>query len=194
MRIVCLGDSLVYGYGVPRRDTWAALATNAGETEYINKGVNGDTTGGMLARFTADVLPCQPDAVLMMGGANDRFFSGMFGGAKANLMALCHRCCAAGIIPVIGIPTPLCPPVREGWAALLDASFYEEYDAFCMELSRMAAIFGFAVLDFRAAFVSAMERSGELRAAFYLPDGLHPNSRGHRLLADILLSELPRLL
>ena len=26
MKLVCLGDSLTYGYGVPRKDCWVSLA------------------------------------------------------------------------------------------------------------------------------------------------------------------------
>lgn len=193
MKIVCLGDSLTYGYGVPRRDVWVTLSS-VGEWELVNKGVNGDTTGGMLARFTADVTPCRPDAALLMGGANDRFFSGTFGAAKANLMALAHRCCAEGIVPILGIPIPLCPPVREGWAELIDSSFYDEYDAYCAELLHMASVFGFAAVNFRSAFVAAAAACGEPLSSFYLSDGLHPNARGHRIMADILSDALPKLL
>lgn len=192
MRIVCLGDSLTYGYGVPRRDVWVTLCAS-GETECINKGVNGDTTGGMLARFDADVLAYRPDAALLMGGANDRFYSGSFGAAKANMLAMAHRCYAEKITPLVGIPLPLCPPVREGWAELVDPSFAEEYDAYCAALAHMAGVFGFYVVDFRSAFLARADASGEPRSAFYLSDGLHPNARGHRLLADILLRSLPQL-
>lgn len=193
MRIVCLGDSLTYGYGVPRKDTWVALAAQ-GETEYHNKGVNGDTTGGMLARFSDDVLSFSPDAVLVMGGANDRFFSGSFAAAKANLMALCHRCCAHGVIPLVGIPIPLCPPIREGWAELIDTSFFSEYEIFCTEIAHMAGVFGFGVVDFRKAFAGRIKEMGEPASAFYLADGLHPNTHGHRILADIVRQALAELL
>ena len=33
MKLVCLGDSLTYGYGVPRRDCWVSLcAERTGHT------------------------------------------------------------------------------------------------------------------------------------------------------------------
>ena len=120
MKIVCIGDSLTYGYGVPRRESWVSLCAQESGHAFVGRGVNGDTTGGMLARFSADVLPERPDAVLMMGGANDRFFSGFFGAAQANIMALAHRCCGCGMAPLIGIPIPLCPPIRDGWCELVD--------------------------------------------------------------------------
>ena len=43
MKIVCLGDSLTYGYGVPRKDGWVSLAAQATGHTLVNKGVSGDT-------------------------------------------------------------------------------------------------------------------------------------------------------
>ncbi len=194
MKIVCIGDSLTYGYGVPRRESWVSLCAQESGHAFVGRGVNGDTTGGMLARFSADVLPERPDAVLMMGGANDRFFSGFFGAAQANIMALAHRCCGCGMAPLIGIPIPLCPPIRDGWCELVDASFDDDYTAYCDALRHMSRVFGFGTVDFRAALLASIEASGEALRAFYLDDGLHPNARGHRLMADILQDCLPRLL
>ena len=67
MKIVCLGDSLTYGYGVPRKDGWVSLAAQATGHTLVNRGVSGDTTGGMLARFARDVLAQRPRRVLLMG-------------------------------------------------------------------------------------------------------------------------------
>ena len=43
MKIVCLGDSLTYGYGVPRKDGWVSLAARATGHTLVNRGVSGDT-------------------------------------------------------------------------------------------------------------------------------------------------------
>lgn len=75
MKIVCLGDSLTYGYGVPRRDCWVSLAAEATGHTLVNRGINGDTTGGMLARFGRDVLSEQPDRVLLMGAPTTSFLA-----------------------------------------------------------------------------------------------------------------------
>lgn len=75
MKIVCLGDSLTYGYGVPRKDGWVSLAAQATGHTLVNKGVSGDTTGGMLARFARDTAswpgppspPCRPSGHRLKG-------------------------------------------------------------------------------------------------------------------------------
>ena len=96
MKVVCLGDSLTYGYGVPRKDCWASLtAARTGHT-LVNRGVNGDTTGGMLARFGRDVLEERPQRVLLMGGANDIIYGGSDAPARLNLMAMVRQAEAAG--------------------------------------------------------------------------------------------------
>ena len=41
MKIVCLGDSLTYGYGVPQKDGWVSLAAQATGHTLVNRGVSG---------------------------------------------------------------------------------------------------------------------------------------------------------
>ena len=103
MKVVCLGDSLTYGYGVPRKDCWASLtAARTGHT-LVTRGVNGDTTGGMLARFGRDVLEERPQRVLLMGGANDIIYGGSDAPARRNLMAMVRPAEAAVIRPMVGL-------------------------------------------------------------------------------------------
>ena len=55
-RILCLGDSLTYGFGLPRGLVWTALCAAQTGAELLGGGVNGNTTGGMLA-VLPDLLP-----------------------------------------------------------------------------------------------------------------------------------------
>lgn len=41
------------------------------EASFINLGVNGDTTRGMLDRFEVQIAPIEPDHVIIWGGIND---------------------------------------------------------------------------------------------------------------------------
>jgi acyl-CoA thioesterase-1 len=107
MRIVCLGDSLTYGFGVSRSDTWVSLAAKRTGIEFINCGINGDTTGRMLARLQNAMTVYSPDKVLLMGGSNDIFISGTAESAKANMSALSHQVVAFGAVPLVGTPPPL---------------------------------------------------------------------------------------
>ena len=88
MIIACLGDSLTYGYGIPRPKVWTTLLARRTGIDVRNCGINGDTTGGMLARFHHHVVQAGADAVLIMGGFNDLALGTGLGTVKANIFAL----------------------------------------------------------------------------------------------------------
>ena len=189
MKLVCLGDSLTYGYGVPRRDCWVSRAAERTGHTLVNRGINGDTSGGMLARFGRDVLSEKPDRVLLMGGANDIIFGGSDAPARLNLTAMANQAVAAGIRPMIGLPPPVyAEGIPEPWLALTDyralAPVFAAYRAW---LTAFCASSGVKVVDF--AVPGLLPPEGQAR---YL-DGLHPDGEGHRLMAEAVIAALPPL-
>lgn len=187
MKVVCLGDSLTYGYGVPRKDCWASLtAARTGHT-LVNRGVNGDTTGGMLARFGRDVLEERPQRVLLMGGANDIIFGGSDAPARLNLTAMANQAVANRIRPMIGLPTPVyAEGIPEPWLSVTDyQSLLPIFAAYRDWLVRFAGTFGFKTVDF--AVPGLLPPEGHTH---YL-DGLHPDKEGHRLMAEAVIAALP---
>ena len=180
---VFLGDSLTYGYGVQRRQTWVSLCRERLGQEMVNAGVTGDTTGGMLARFQTEVLPHQPTHLFVMGGANDIFLSGETAGARANLGAILYQALCRGMTPVVGLPSPILPMViLSPWGQL----FYftqatAQMDELCAWLEHFARSFGIAVVDFRDVF-------GLPPDGTYYVDGLHANPLGHRRMAERFLA------
>ena len=154
MKIVCLGDSLVYGYGVPRRDCWIALSAQRTGHELVNCGLSGDTTGGMLARFRPCVLEASPKRVLLLGGANDIFTGCSDANARSNLSAMVYQALDAGIKPMVGLYPPL-RPERAGppWTGFTDmaavAGIFEAYRAWLIHFTRAA---GVQAVDFSVGF------------------------------------------
>jgi len=67
-KLVCLGDSLTEGYGIETRHRWSDLLKKEFPFEIINRGISGDTTAGMLARFQFDVIAHQPTQEPMTSG------------------------------------------------------------------------------------------------------------------------------
>jgi len=70
--VVCLGDSVTYGY--PTGGTTAypfVLQQWIPSYTVLNKGVNGLRTDQMLARFQSDVIANSPEYVAIWGGEND---------------------------------------------------------------------------------------------------------------------------
>ncbi|MDR1620888.1 MAG: GDSL-type esterase/lipase family protein [Synergistaceae bacterium] len=189
MKILCLGDSLTYGFGISRQDTWVSLTAERTKLELVNRGINGDTTGGMLARFGDEAAAYSPNKVLLMGGSNDIFVSNSADSAKANMSALAHQAVALGVAPLIGTPPPLdVETLRRDWAVLMDVERLQEIgDEYAAWLRRFVDVFGIPLVDFRAAFEAVPE--GEQKQALYI-DGLHPTPAGHRLMADVLCHRL----
>ncbi len=179
MRVVFLGDSLIYGYGVRRKLSWVSLASARLGIEAVNRGVNGDTTYGMYARFDSDVLAWKPDAVFLMGGCNDVFTAGTADGARAQMARMAALARGHGIAPLVGTAIPLVPPAaRRAWGPLTDFSHaLAELEQYTAWLKRGGAGDGVPVCDFWTVFRGRTE-------ARYFPDGVHPTEEGHRWMAE----------
>lgn len=189
MKVVCLGDSLTYGYGVPRKDCWVSLAAERSGHTLVNRGVNGDTTGGMLARFGRDVLDQGPHRVLLMGGANDIIYGGSDAPARLNLMAMVRQAEAAGIRPMVGLLPPIhAEGIPEPWLSMTDyQALAPVFAAYRTWLEDFCKASGVKTVNFSLPGLLAPE--GPRR---YL-DGLHPNREGHRLMAEAVCAALPPL-
>ena len=195
-KLFCLGDSVTFGYGVRPSQRWTGIMAREHGWEVVNEGVNGDTTGGMLARLHVRVLPEMKQEllgggrphVLLMGGSNDIFYSGSDTPARANIGAMVHQMLSAGILPMVGIPLPVAPAFApEAWAAVVDFSAAAEgVTNYCAWLKRFCAAFGVPYVDFRTDFLTP---DGGAREELLL-DGLHTTPEGHRLMAARLCAQL----
>ena len=191
MKIVCIGDSLTYGYRVRRAAVWTALVPRGlPGTEVVNKGINGDTTGGMLARFGTDVIDLRPDAAFIMGGSNDIFFSGGISQAKSNLAAMVFRCMHHGITPVMGVPLPVCEEgIAPEWSPFACGEVVKkqlsDYSGWIIEFGVSFAV---PAVDFRECVpADSVERAG-----FYL-DGIHASEEGHRRMAEAVVKTIAKI-
>ena len=188
MKMICIGDSLTYGLGVPVENSWVEILNR--ETNYTvrNKGISGDTTGGMLARLERDVLREDADVVFIMGGANDFIMGCDLGVVKANLMALVHQIYAAKKRVILGIEIAGDPKhIRKDWADLCD--FYEVNE----KIQTMAKWLPDFCKAFQIPYINLYREFGEAiegRETEYFFDGVHPNVKGHRLIADIMKAHL----
>ncbi len=188
MNIVFIGDSLSYGYGVKRKAVWTHLIDQQSEDRCINKGVNGDTSGGMLARFSADVLSEKPDYVHIMGGSNDLICGVSPEIVYANIMALTQQAFAKNIQPIIGIPPKaLISAIKEPWKSFSDFERVNKaLDLYAQWLYRYSTCFNVRLIDYPKALDVLLE---EHRLSFeeILLDGLHFNEDGNKLLASIFI-------
>lgn len=96
MKIVCLGDSLTTGYNLAPGEGWVDLLNRETPHLWVNAGVAGDTSTGLLVRLQSQALPQKPDMVLFMGGDNDIMLTGSADQAKSAVMAMVHQCVPPG--------------------------------------------------------------------------------------------------
>ncbi len=206
VRIVALGDSITNGVrlaGVKEEETFREIARReltaklGGPVEVINAGVNGDIVTLALKRLQADVLDRRPDLVTVMFGGNEAGFyrpeTNGFADTprvereqfQAALNTLVDRLRAARITVVL----MTCPPMTE------------RYGGMHLEPYRKHGI-NFLVRDYAQTMRDvAAEKQVELIEVYrafdgdrtrldYFPDGLHPDARGHRVIADLLVERL----
>jgi lysophospholipase L1-like esterase len=194
VRVVCLGDSLTAASDVLPGQAWHALAAQRLAVEILNRGVAGDTTGGLLSRFHSEVIAERPQAVVLLAGANDLWWGVDLSVIQANLFAMVCQAQAHRIVPLLGLPPPvdlaraaareMLQPVA-GWEALC-----RNLEQLAHALTSSAAACGVAVLDFHRLF---LDETRTVRTELYLENGLHPNPEGHRLMADALADVMRRL-
>ncbi len=189
MKILCLGDSLIYGMGVLHKERWSSLVAEQTGYTVVNRGISGDTTGGMLARFERDVLRQSPDIAVLLGGGNDMVSTGTDLTARANLFALLQQTMAAGIQPVLATPLPLdWQHVSPLWAPVTD---FRQVDTVCRDyvqwILRIGNAFRVPVADFYHLFAALPDFPGS-----WFVDGLHPGREGHKQMAALMTPLLQR--
>ena len=74
IKLLCIGDSLTYGYETEPLKRWTSLLEQNLGVEVFNYGINGDTTTGMLSRFMDAHKSVKPTHTLIFGGTNDLWF------------------------------------------------------------------------------------------------------------------------
>jgi len=188
LHIACLGDSLTYGYGVRREETWVFLAGRELTPDVVlhNHGLNGDTTIGMLERLHSNILPARPGVVLLMGGANDIALEGSWTSASTNMPIMIRNAAAESIIPLVGIPLPFIPPPHSEMDSHTDwAKAAAEYDHYAHWLRGFCSSSGVQVVDFRACFEEDVRCTGDTPGSYFF-DGLHFAIKGHQVLATCM--------
>ena len=166
--IIAVGDSLTAGLGVAEKDAYPAvlekkLQQNGYNWQVINAGISGETSSGALSRINW-IITRNPDIVILETGAND----GM-----------------RGIPPGV---------VRENIsqaARLLKEADIEVVLAGMQMLQNLGPAY---TKKFAAVYPEVAENQDVLLIPFLLedvggnpdltlPDGIHPNPEGHRIVA-----------
>lgn len=167
--VVFLGDSLTAGYGLPEDEAYPALIDaklhdDGFDVRVVNAGVSGDTSAGGLARLEW-VLSQNPDVLVVGLGGNDGLRGLPLDATERNLRQMVIRGRAAGArVIVLGMKIP--PNYGFDYAGRFERMYGEIADELDVPL-----------VPFLLEGVAA-------RPALNQADRIHPNARGHRILAE----------
>ncbi|MGQ1889005.1 SGNH/GDSL hydrolase family protein [Thermophagus sp. OGC60D27] len=168
-RIVFIGNSII--------DNWINLSPEFFEGKsYVNRGISGQTTPQILARFRADVIALEPKIVVILAGTND--IAGNTGPStlemiEDNYASMTELAKANGIRVILCSVLPVYDyPWRRGLEpAEKIASLNKWIKSYC-------AKHDVGYLDFYSSLVD--KRKGMKYE--YTFDGVHPNREGYKVM------------
>jgi lysophospholipase L1-like esterase len=163
----------------------AILAAKYPERRYriVNRGIGGDRTVELLARWKTDCLDLRPDVLSIMIGVNDVWrLRGEWNGQKfiafpefkANYIKLLDQAVTAGITRLFLVS----PSAIEN----------NKDEEISRHLDERAALVKELAVAYKAVYVPVRETQKRMLAEYssvnWTSDGCHPSSAGHALLAQ----------
>ena len=191
-KILFIGDSITdcdrrgaaapYGNGYMRlvRDLLLARYPEYG-LKFVNRGISGDTTRDLAARWERDVIAERPDWLAVLIGINDvwRAFGGNSREAvplaeyTTTLRRLLDRTRAATAARLILMETYMIEPDRA-------QTMRQKMNAYGAALRQLAAEYQAVLVPTQAAFDAALHQTPP---AAWADDQIHPNGPGHAVIA-----------
>jgi acyl-CoA thioesterase-1 len=179
--IVFFGDSLTAGYGLSTAQAFPAvvqqvLNDNGFDYEVVNAGLSGETSAGGLSRIDW-ILQKEIDIFILELGANDALRGLPLDQTKTNLQAIIDKVKAKYPNANIVIAGMMAPP-----------NLGEEYT------SEFRNIFTTISQDNKASFIPFLLDGVAGNKSLNLPDGIHPNVEGHKIVANNVIQVLNYIL
>ena len=195
--IVCLGDSTTYGYMISRKKVWPSILNNkfaeeGKEINIINKGINGDTTSGMIARFERDCLNENADLLILMGGVNDIFMFQNIDKIKDNIKLIVETSNKNNVDIILFTPIPFIKEIFTFFEADnldLFENTLKEYVSWINEYTKENNI---KSIDVHNMFMNNIFKSNKYEDIYF--DGVHLSENGHNIFALELYKELGKYL
>ena len=170
-KVVFLGDSLTAGYGLDAGEAYPSLVQqrlrgSGSSAEVVNAGVSGDTSAGGLRRLDWS-LEGDVRVLVVALGANDALRGLSTDELRRNLAGIIERARERNVTVVLaGMEAP------PNLGAAYTAAFRQVY-------RDLASTYGVALIPFLLVGVAG-------DPALNQADGIHPNARGSRRIADLV--------
>lgn len=190
-QIASLGDSITHGGGaisVPPSDPTYDWQTYTG-LQIRNLGYSGNTVKAMLNRFNEDVLAFKPKILVIMGGIND-----LRDGTKAaevitGLNHIKYKCLFYDITPVFVTVLPVHP------AKMKAVSNHPPAESWLQEQKTVNQ--WIQQQQYHVDVAAKVTNSNGWLDAALTTDGLHPDSRGKKIIGEsigtYLLTRFPEI-
>lgn len=190
--IVAFGDSITEGTygGADVSQTWPVLLqhllNDSGfKVRLLNAGIPGETAPEGLQRFNRQVVRLSPEKVLIMYGANDSFIPdaclspvvsiAQFRESMEQMVLLAIQ---NSIAPVLMTTTPFSRLMDTDGEGLQNSLL----DSYVREVRAIAKQHNLPLVDHFKLWLE-MDKEASILNKF-LPDGVHPNVEGNRLIAQ----------
>jgi len=173
--IIFFGDSLTFGYGVPKQNSWAYKVAHELYPSSLNKACNGDTTTSMLSRYYNDVLKYNPSKIFIMCGTNDLLLGRSVTSIIDNIELMIKDAIGINSKVIIGLPPKIIGTMAN-------------------ELFSPSHLYGYAekeLLSLKTKLITLCEKYELQFINFYdltlnkdniYLDGIHLSSSGHELM------------
>lgn len=180
--VMFLGTSLTDGYGLERDEAYPARVQEKIDSaglawEVVNAGVSGEKSAGALQRLRGWLIRQPFDVLVVETGANDMLQGTDLDSLRANLQA---------IVDTVRSARPQARIILVGMLAApnLGRPYVERFNAIYPEVARENGL----------AFVPFLLEGVAAERELNLADGIHPNPRGHRVIAGTVWRELEPVL
>ena len=178
-RVVLMGNSITEG--------WPKFYPEFFElSDYIARGISGQTTPQMLLRFRQDVIDLEPDIVVILAGTND--IAGNTGSTTLEeilgyIISMCELARANDIDIVL---SSVLPAYEYPWKKELQPA--EKIVKLNKMLRQYALANGIIYLDY---FFPVADKKNGLKEK-YTYDGVHPNRAGYIKMSELLTQALKK--
>jgi acyl-CoA thioesterase I len=179
-KIVAFGDSLTAGFGLSEKDSYPyllqeKLRADGYDFEVINAGISGDTTAGGLERIEWSLNQDNVQILILGLGGNDLLRGLPVEKMKQNLDTMIRKAKAKNVkVLLCGM---LAPPT-------MGAKYQREF----------VAVFPDLAAEHKVAFMPFILEGVAADPKLNLPDGIHPNAEGSRIMTENVYNALKPLL
>ena len=178
-KLIVLGDSLTEGYGVARETAFPAVLEKKIQSDkknwsVVNAGVSGSTTASAISRMRW-VFRSKPDLVILCLGANDGLRGLKVAESKKNLDEAIRFAKDQKVTVILG---GLYMPPNYG------ADYTKEFRQMYEDLAKQHKI----------PFIPFLLEGVGGEAKYNLADGIHPNEKGHEIIATTVYNSIKDLL